>query len=597
MSFKRPNKINSQQRIRRLDHKLETAHAQIRKVQTLRLWTGAVTIAGFVFSAIWPQLHLSIPTLVFFLAVFPLLVRISRNWSRFHRHLRTWRDFEARQENRRNGSWKAHLVPDLSSLDTYGVAADLDLFGSKSLFTQIDETFSAGGAVRLASMMLADPSLETIAARQALLKDLSASRWFFLRFRLSNPSLEEARFSSNELLNSIGSFPVPSLRLKLMLAGVLAAWFISVGLIVFYPAVWALFIAANVLFLLSLGTLMSKGEGVLHYFSDLAPSFDVLESKRAPLAVARICTSIRADQPARRIRRFDYPLAALTVESHPLVYLLVNFFLPWSAFFSFILVNQVAGVRRNLEKFFAELEEVEALASLAVLTTDQTSVFPSVGSSRVLSGHEFFHPLIDKTKRVANDFGFAGGTSSSGVDDSEKMILLTGSNMSGKSTFLRTLGINQVLANMGAPVFASMFATFPYRVRSCIRVSDSIEQGFSYFYAEVQRLKLVLAAADKAPPVLYLIDEIFRGTNNRERLIGSQSVIKHLLTTPAIGFITTHDLELTQIADGRKQVHNYHFRDEARDNQMHFSYSIHDGPSPTTNALKIMKQAGLPIEG
>lgn len=587
MSFKRPKKIYSQQRIRRLDHKLEIAHAQIRKVQTLRLWTGAVTIAGFVFSAIWPQLHLSIPTLVFFLVVFPLLVRISRNWSRFHRSLQNWRDFEIRQENRRNGTFKAHVPTDLSALDTYGVAADLDLFGSKSLFTQIDETFSAGGAIRLATSMLDDSSVEQVAKRQALLKDLSASRWFFLRFRLSNPTLEDARFSSNELLNSIGSFPTPSLRLKLMLAGVILAWLASIALVILYPAIWALFVVANMIFLLNLGTLMSKGEGVLHYFSDLAPTFEVLESKRTPLAVAAICKTIREDQPARRIQRFDWSLAALTVESHPLVYLLINFFLPWSAFFSFILVNQVAGVRRNLETFFKELEEVEALTSLAVLTTDQTGIFPVVGDEQVLRGEQFFHPLIDKTKRIANDFGFA---------ESEKMILLTGSNMSGKSTFLRTLGINQVLSNMGAPVFALNFTTYPYRVRSCIRVSDSIEQGFSYFYAEVQRLKLVLGAAAHPPPVLYLIDEIFRGTNNRERLIGSQSVIKYLLTTPAIGYITTHDLELTQIAEGRSQVHNYHFRDEARDNQMHFSYSLHDGPSPTTNALKIMKQAGLPIE-
>ena len=176
------------------------------------------------------------------------------------------------------------------------------------------------------------------------------------------------------------------------------------------------------------------------------------------------------------------------------------------------------------------------------------------------------------------------------------MILMTGSNMSGKSTFLRTIGINQVLANMGAPVFASSFTTFPFRLRSCIRVSDSIEQGFSYFYAEVQRLKSVLSDADREPPVLYLIDEIFRGTNNRERLVGSQSVIKHLIGTPAIGFVTTHDLELTQIADANPQAHNYHFKDEARDNQMFFSYQLQDGPSPTTNALKIMKQAGLPIQ-
>lgn len=598
MSFKRPN---SQRRILRLDHKLEIARGQIQRVQTLRLWTGTLTVLGFLFSAVWPRAHLAIPTLVFFAVVFPVLVRISRKWNRYYRSLSLWRDFEVRQEMRRAGVWKeSRSVRELEALDSRGVAADLDLFGFKSLFTQIDETFSRGGSLLLGRWMTEDPSFEVIQKRQMLLKDLGLSRWFFLRFRVANPSIEEARFSTAEVLNSLRGFPQPTGLLLAGFVGLMASWFIAAALVIYYPGIWGLFIAAHLLFILSVGKLLGAGEGALHHFGSLAGSFEWLESSRAPRAVQEICGVIRSERPARRIHRFEWPLMALTVESHPLVYLIVNFFLPWSSLFSFILIYQVAGVLRRLEDCFVELENVEALTSLVVMTTDQTSVFPRIkmfsestinstshSPGPTLQGRKFYHPLIEAEKRIANDFGYASG---------EKLILLTGSNMSGKSTFLRTIGINQVLANMGAPVFASEFSTYPFRLRSCIRVSDSLDQGFSYFYAEVQRLRSLIEDSTLQPPALFLIDEIFRGTNNRERLIGSRSVIRYLLGTPALGFVTTHDLELTSIASGEPRLHNYHFRDEAISNRMHFDYQLHDGPSPTTNALKIMKQAGLPIE-
>jgi DNA mismatch repair ATPase MutS len=176
--------------------------------------------------------------------------------------------------------------------------------------------------------------------------------------------------------------------------------------------------------------------------------------------------------------------------------------------------------------------------------------------------------------------------------------LLTGSNMSGKSTFLRTVGVNQLLANMGAPVFAEEFVTRPLRIETCIEVSDSLRDGFSYFYAEVRKLKSILKAADQGEPVLFLVDEIFRGTNNRERQIGSRAVIKSLARPPgAMGFISTHDLELTSLETSSPTLMNLHFREDIDDRgKMVFSYHLRHGPCPTTNALKIMQAEGIELE-
>jgi DNA mismatch repair ATPase MutS len=175
--------------------------------------------------------------------------------------------------------------------------------------------------------------------------------------------------------------------------------------------------------------------------------------------------------------------------------------------------------------------------------------------------------------------------------------LITGSNMSGKSTFLRTVGLNLVLAYAGGPVNAEQLVTAPFRLVSCIRISDSVIDGISYFYAEVKCLKALLEelAHDDPRPVFYFIDEIFRGTNNRERLLGSRAYIRALVDQAGIGLIATHDLELVQLADEMPVVSNYHFTDAVEDGRMIFDFTIRPGPSPTTNALKIMRLEGLPV--
>ena len=200
------------------------------------------------------------------------------------------------------------------------------------------------------------------------------------------------------------------------------------------------------------------------------------------------------------------------------------------------------------------------------------------------------HPLIDKADKVGNDFEIPG---------LGHVGLITGSNMAGKSTFMRTVGLNQCLAYAGAPVDAQQYQTRLFRLFTCIKVSDSVADGFSYFYAEVRRLKALLEAleADDNLPLLYFIDEIFRGTNNRERLQGSQSFIRAVVGEHGYGFIATHDLALVDLAKETDKIRNYHFRDDVVVGQMHFDYILHPGPCPTTNALRIMHLAGLPVAG
>ena len=169
--------------------------------------------------------------------------------------------------------------------------------------------------------------------------------------------------------------------------------------------------------------------------------------------------------------------------------------------------------------------------------------------------------------------------------------------MSGKSTFLRTLGTNLCLAQAGGPVNADHLQTQLFRLFTCIQVSDSLSNGISYFYAEVRRLRALLDAIreDSPYPLFFLIDEIYRGTNNRERQIGSQAFVQTLAQHCGVGLVSTHDLELVRLADQGGNILNYHFREDIRADRMVFDYLLRPGPCPTTNALKIMAIEGLPV--
>ncbi|MGZ8375559.1 MAG: MutS-related protein, partial [Nitrospira sp.] len=210
------------------------------------------------------------------------------------------------------------------------------------------------------------------------------------------------------------------------------------------------------------------------------------------------------------------------------------------------------------------------------------------GTIAVLHATQLGHPLLPTKSRIANDVDLTGLGS---------IHLITGSNMSGKSTFLRTIGINLCLAQAGGPVCAQSFTWTWSRLACCIRVDVSLDAGLSFFYAEVKRLKAILDATKElaAPPVLFLIDEIFKGTNNRERLIGSRAYITALSQGHGFGLVSTHDLELADLEQAVPGLINAHFQETVSAGALEFDYRIRPGPCPTTNALRIMELEGLPI--
>ncbi|HYL81734.1 MAG TPA: MutS family DNA mismatch repair protein, partial [Candidatus Acidoferrum sp.] len=327
--------------------------------------------------------------------------------------------------------------------------------------------------------------------------------------------------------------------------------------------------------------------------------FRLLESRsyHATPDLDRVCAPVLAahPRPSDVIHRLARVCQALSVKAHPLVHLAANAAGPWDLYWTRRLEDLHRQVEESLPVWLETLAELEAASALATFAyLHPTYCWPAPitntgnGQPAVIESRALGHPLIAESHCVTNDADLRG---------LGRILIITGSNMSGKSTFLRTLGINTCLAQAGAPVCAAVFRWTWVRLACCIRVDDSLEAGLSFFYAEVKRLKRLLdAASDRsAPPVFFLIDEIFKGTNNRERLIGSRAFIRALAGSNGFGLITTHDIELADLERDITTASNAHFQETVEGGALQFDYRLRSGPCPTTNALRIMALEGLPV--
>ncbi len=233
--------------------------------------------------------------------------------------------------------------------------------------------------------------------------------------------------------------------------------------------------------------------------------------------------------------------------------------------------------------------EMEALLSIAAYSYEHPAdPFPElIEGPPTFHAEELGHPLIPAAKCVRNTVNISGDT---------RALLISGSNMSGKSTLLRAIGINTVLAMTGAPVRARRLQLTPLHVAASILVNDSLQEGSSRFYAEITRLRHICDLAEQRPPVLFLLDELLQGTNSKDRLIGAEAVVSELIDSGAIGIISTHDLALTGMQhSGESHLQNMHLQDEIEDGKMKFDFKLRDGVVTKSNGVELMRLIGLKV--
>jgi len=531
--------------------------------------------------------------------------------------LQVWRDRRSDQLARLRIDWPAlrpeQAPPALQAANVSQTAApacsslalDLDLSGARSLHHLLDTCTSQEGRRLLAAWLTQSiPCLEETAARQAVVGELAGMPHFRDHLRLNLHLAAKDLLQSEYLLKWL-SVPLDARRLGWLALGLSLLAALNICLFILHslgqiPAYWGYTLA-----LYAIITIFSTGyiQEFIHSLLALERELDKFSALLRYLQgypygshphLAQACAAFHTAQPppSAQVRRVKLVTALVGLSSNFALGMILNLALPWNVLCALAasrLRQKAAAVLPGWIEAWQRLDALCALGDFAALHPQYTFAELDPQAGAVLEARQLGHPLIPPAQRVNNDFS---------LPELGQVILITGSNMAGKSTWLRALGANLCLAYAGAPVAAEALRLRPMRLHTCLRISDSLVDGFSYFYAEVKCLKGLLEAlnAQHPLPLFYLVDEIFRGTNNRERLIGSRAYVQALLNGRGAGLIATHDLELAHLAEQSPHLRNYHFRDQVEGGRLVFDYRLRPGPSPTTNALKIMQMEGLPVE-
>lgn len=485
--------------------------------------------------------------------------------------------------------------------DAHPFAGDLDIFGRASLYQYINRTTSQQGNACMASWLQQPADAATILARQAAVKELcSNTNWrqelqahaqdtaitLAAEKKLADWLHEETTFVQKAYWHVI-RYIFPAFALTTLVC------------YLFDVITYQRFLQASLVFaLIAFGItrvivpLYRKLNKITGEMETLSNSISCIEraSFTDPLLVALqhqfYNESTKASKQIFQLKqifnRFDYRL-------NPVVFIPLNIFLLWDLQLVLQLEAWKKKNNQQINHWFRALAELETLSSIATLAFNHPHwSFPVLQTNEpVFDAVQLGHPLIDAQKNVLNDFTTKG---------QEQINLITGSNMAGKSTFLRSVGVNMVLACMGAPVCAKQLTVSPLKVMSSMRIKDNLEESTSTFYAELKKLKQIIDAVNNNEPVFILLDEILRGTNSNDRHTGSKALIKQLLQHKATGILATHDLELAKLADEYPlTVHNYHFDVQVNADELYFDYKINRGVCQSMNASILMKKIGIEL--
>jgi hypothetical protein len=478
--------------------------------------------------------------------------------------------------------------------------SDLDLFGPGSLYQLLCAARTPMGEETLAQWLLAPASLASIVARQACIADLRtrlelredlATGGEAPRIDLQDEPLIE--WSSSADLLDRGWIRLGAPSLAGLAVAMAVVWAVS-GL--YYPLLAVLLIELAVTYFLRtrVAAVLATVEGAFEELKGLSRLLQRIEAERfeaAPLCalVERLsahASSVSRMSASRTLAKLATVANFVEARRNPLL-------TPLLLALMYPLLTALAAERwrrahgHAVQSWLRVLGEFEALLSLARYAYEH----PDYPFAELVEGAASFearqlgHPLLPRAKRVCNDVSIAGAT---------RVLLVSGSNMSGKSTLLRSVGINTVLAMAGAPVCAARMRLTPLQIGASIRVNDSLHEGSSRFYAEITRLRQLFEPF--ALPLLFLLDELLQGTNSADRRIGAQGVIRALLKRGAIGLVSTHDLALTDILDAaQSSAVNVHFQDEIRDGKLFFDFKLQPGIVTKSNGIELMRSIGLEV--
>jgi DNA mismatch repair ATPase MutS len=475
---------------------------------------------------------------------------------------------------------------------------DMDIFGNYSLFQYCNRTSTAIGEAELARFLSTTATKDEIFARQKAIKELSQKLDWRQHFQAHGSVTEDNIDHLHQLNRWLADAPFVINNRWLKAALIFVPIWMSIGLFLsFYFLSWKI----SVLFVLLPAYILMKtvkkvndthnqtthAEKILSFYGKLIrhiekESFetDKLKSLKNPF----LKESLRA---SKEIHRLSYIIGQLNVRYNAFA-VLFNLMGLWDLYWVKQLEHWKEKNKANLADWFAALQEFEALISLATLHYNNPDwVFPTIAENTLFNGVALGHPLIHHSKRITNDFN---------APTQGHIKLITGSNMAGKSTFLRTVGINIILAMSGSAVCAKELTLPLLEVYSSMRTQDALHESTSSFYAELKRLKMIIEAVQQKGNVFFLLDEILKGTNSKDRHTGSRALIEQMIKKKGAGIIATHDLELGNMeAKSDGAIENLCMEVAVENGALRFAYKLEKGVSKSFNATILMREMGIDI--
>lgn len=490
-----------------------------------------------------------------------------------------WHHFKQKQEIFLNKDGQSNT----SKIKEHPYATDLDIFGKNSLFQFMNEANTYYGIGILTEMLTVREDLQTILYRQAAAEELSEKVDFYQEL-LAYGNINNINKDPQKLISFLEQKNTKLFNILKYVYVFPAALIISAITFLIWPSQNMLFIITTIIliqglifaaFLPKTSPILSILYGNNRSLRNFKSITSLIEAQTFKSPLNTKMQSFLSNNASKFIGRLSFIESAANLRNSMIIFLALNFLFLWDILLV-VSLEKLKG-QGNIKVWLKTIGFFEAMASVAnINVTFQDWVTPKFDDT--LSFTAASHPLL--ANPVANDYNHIS------------ISIITGSNMSGKTTFLRTIGINLVLANMGAKVRAKSFTAPIVDIYTCMRTTDSLTENISTFYGELQRIKLIINRASSSSPMLFLIDEIFRGTNSEDRITGAKMVLRKLNQPHIIGLITTHDLSICDISieGGYK---NYNFREYYEENEIKFDYKIREGVSTTRNAMYLMKLVGI----
>lgn len=501
---------------------------------------------------------------------------------------------------RLDGTWKEFNDIGKEFIDrNHNFSSDLDIFGKSSLFQWINITKTSFGRKKLANKMMINnlPTRYEIQEAQDAIRELTNKREFceklYFEASIENKKKENIqellKWGKSEEKNSFTTkyisyifITVTAIIIFLSIIGRISITYLLLDLMINYLVIKLLTKRLSTV----IDTFIKNKREIIKYSSLLGLIQDEkFESKKLiELQKELLGSNINCKNEMKKLKNIVSWIGDSTSNAY---YLIINVFLMSDIFILYNLEEWRIKNGYKLEKWLEIMGEIEALVSLSTLAFEHEEwVYPSISGINEIEAKELAHPLLGERAK-SNDFKLNG---------SEKVALITGSNMSGKSTFLRTIGFNVILTYLGLPTCSKGFKCGISNIYTCMRTQDNLEENISSFYAEILRIKLVIEAAKSGEKVFFLLDEIFKGTNSNDRHDGARILIEQLVKLQGVGLVSTHDLELCNLEKEKRWLVNYNFREYYKNNKINFDYVLRRGKSETQNAKHLMKLAGIDIE-